>query len=252
MNLDPLITPLFQDPLVRQGLFYALDREAITQNIFLGFGEAAVGTQPPISPAYAPGRMQPEYSFDPERALELFSAAGWERDGEDGPLKRDGEEFEFEFVYAGGDSVVEQIVSYMQEAWDDIGVNMEPRSISGQALLDALESHEFDMALLAVTLSPDGSQTALFSCDAISFGLNFSSYCSEDWDALDEQQRREFDPDARTDILIQQSQTIWEDQPIGVLRFGVARTGYSTSLRNFYPNGYGFLWSIPYVWIEGG
>ncbi|CAN5513142.1 peptide-binding protein [soil metagenome] len=252
MNLDPGVTPLFQDQSVRQALFYALDRDSITENIFLGFGEAATGTQPPISPAYAPDRMSPSYTFDPAMALELRADAGWVRDGDDGPLERDGEQFEFEFVYAGGDSVVEQFVSYMQEAWDDIGVRMEPRSVSGQALLDALESHEFDMALLAVTLSPDGSQTALFSCDAISFGLNFSSYCSEEWDALDEQQRREFDPDARTELLIEQSQTIWEDQPIGVLRFGVARTGFSTILHNFYPNGYGFLWSIPYVWIESG
>ncbi|CAN5899882.1 peptide-binding protein [soil metagenome] len=252
MNLDPAVTPLFQDQSVRQALFYALDRDSITENIFLGFGEAATGTQPPISPAYAPDQMSPSYTFDPAMALELLADAGWVRDGDDGPLERDGEQFEFEFVYAGGDSVVEQFVSYMQEAWDDIGVRMEPRSISGQALLDALESHEFDMALLAVTLSPDGSQTALFSCDAISFGLNFSSYCSEEWDALDEQQRREFDPDARTELLIEQSQTIWEDQPIGVLRFGVARTGFSTTLHNFYPNGYGFLWSIPYVWIESG
>jgi ABC-type transport system substrate-binding protein len=139
----------------------------------------------------------------------------------------------------------------MQDAWDEIGVKMEPRSISGPALLDALETRDYDMALLAVTTSPDGSQTSLFSCDAISSGLNFGSYCSEEWDTLDAAQRREFDADARNELLIQQSQLIWEDQPIGVLRFGVARTGYTTTLRNFYPNGYGFLWSLLWVWIDG-
>lgn len=250
MNLDPAMTTLFQEPEVRQALFYALDRDAITESIFLGYGEAAVGTQPPISPAYAPDRMTPAYSFDPQRALELLAAAGWERDGDDGPLKREGKEFKFEFVYAGGDSVVEQIVSYLQDAWDEIGVKMEPRSVSGPALLDALETHDYDMALLAVTTSFDGSQTSLFSCDAISSGLNFGSYCSDAWDALDDQQRREFDAAARNELLIQQSQLIWEDQPIGVLRFGVARTGYTTTLHNFYPNGYGFLWSLPWVWID--
>jgi hypothetical protein len=35
-----------------------------------------------------------------------------------------------------------------------------------------------------------------------------------------------------------------------VIRFGVARTGYNTRLHNFYPNGYGFLWSLPFVWVE--
>ncbi|CAN5750201.1 peptide-binding protein [soil metagenome] len=250
MNLDTAVTPLFQDKEVRQALLYALDRDAITQNIFLGYGEAATGTQPPISPAYAPDQMTAEYSFDPARATELLAEAGWMRNGDQGTLKRDGEELSFDFLYAGGDSVVEQIVTYMEEAWKAVGVDMNPRSMSGQALLDALESRDFEMALLAVSLSPDGSQTALFACDAISFGLNFSSYCSEDWDRLDQQQRLEFDPDARTQLLIQQSQQIWEDQPVGVLRFGVARTGYSTDLQNFYPNGFGFLWSIPYVWID--
>lgn len=251
MNLDPAVTELFQDQSVRQALFYALDRDAITESIFLGYGEAATGTQPPISPAYAPDRMTPEYTFDPARALELFATAGWERDGENGPLKKDGQEFTFEFVYAGGDSVVEQIVSYMQDAWDEVGVKMEPRSVSGPALLDALETHDFDMALLAVTTSYDGSQTSLFSCDAISFGLNFGSFCNEEWDVLDDQQRREFNPDARNELLIEQSALIWDQQPIGVLRFGVARTGYTTTLHNFYPNGYGFMWSLPWVWIEG-
>jgi peptide/nickel transport system substrate-binding protein len=249
MNLDSQVTDLFQEKEVRQALFYALDRESITQNIFLGYGEAATGTQPPISPAYAPDRMTPQYAFDPDQALALLESAGWTREG-NGTLERDGEKFEFEFIYAGGDSVVEQIVAYLQEAWASVGVDMEPRSMSGQALLDALESRDFDMALLAVSLSPDGSQTALFACDAITTGLNFSSYCSEEWDTLDAQQRREFDANARTELLIQQSQVIWEDQPIGVLRFGVARTGYTTALHNFYPNGYGFLWSVPYIWIE--
>ncbi|HET8522441.1 MAG TPA: hypothetical protein VFL82_04350 [Thermomicrobiales bacterium] len=38
--------------------------------------------------------------------------------------------------------------------------------------------------------------------------------------------------------------------PVGVLRFGVARTGYNTRLHNFYRNGNGFLWSLPYVWVD--
>lgn len=251
-NLDPQRTTLFQDQEVRQALFTALDRDSITESIFLGFGEAAVGTQPPLSPAYAPDRMTPEYEYSPEAALELFAAAGWTDSNDNGTLDKDGQELEFELTYAGGDSVVEQIVAYMQEAWNEIGVSMEPRSVSGSALLDSLEAHDFEVALLAVSLTPDGSQTALFSCEAASFGLNFSSYCSEEWDELDEQQKREFDPAARTELLIQQSQRVWEDQPVGVIRFGVARTGYSIKLHNFYPNGYGFLWSLPYVWIEGG
>ena len=53
-------------------------------------------------------------------------------------------------------------------------------------------------------------------------------------------------------VFAVQSFHVWADQPVGPLRFGVARTGYSTKLQNFYPNAFGLLWSLPYVWIEGG
>jgi peptide/nickel transport system substrate-binding protein len=249
-NLDPAQNDLFQDQKVRQALFYALDRDSITQNIYFGYGEAATGTQPPISPAYAPDQMQPSYEFDPEKAKSLLAEAGWTID--DGVMTKDGQELEFDFLYSGGEPVVDQLVTYMKEAWEEIGVKVELTSIGGAALIERLESGDFDMALLAVSLSPDGNQTALFSCDAATNGLNFSHYCSEQWDQIDSEQRVEFDANDRTQLLIDQSQLIWEDQPVGPLRFGVARTGYSTKLQNFYPNGFGLLWSLPYVWIEGG
>lgn len=248
-NLDPEQTDLFQDQRVRQALFYALDRDSITRNIFFGYGEAAMGTQPPISPAYAPDRMVPAYAFDPEKAKSLLTEAGWTLN--DGTMEKDGQKFEFEFLYAGGEPVVDQIVTYMKEAWEAIGVKMKVTSLNGAALIDRLQSGDFEIALLAVSLSPDGNQTALFSCEAANSGLNFSHYCSEQWDQLDQQQRVEFDANTRTDLLIQQSATVWADQPVGPLRFGVARTGYSTRLQNFYPNAFGLLWSLPYVWIDG-
>lgn len=249
-NLDPAHTELFQDVKVRQALFYALDRESITQNIYFGYGQAAIGTQPPISPAYAPDQMQPPYDFDPEKAKSLLAEAGWTLD--DGVMKKDSQELEFDFLYSGGEPVVDQLVTYMKEAWEEIGVKIDLTSLNGPALIERLESGDFDVALLAVSLSPDGNQTALFSCDAAVTGLNFSHYCSEQWDQLDAEQRVEFDAIDRTQILVDQSRLIWEDQPVGPLRFGVARTGYSTKLQNFYPNGFGLLWSLPYVWIEGG
>jgi peptide/nickel transport system substrate-binding protein len=247
-NLDPDRTTLFTDPTVRQALFYAVDRDSITKNIFLGYGEPAVGVQPPLSPAYAPDRMTPTYAFDPDKARQLLASAGWTDTNGDGVVDKDGQKLKFELVYAGGATVVDQLVSYLKEAWAAIGVDMEPRATS--ALLDDLDSHDFQMALLALPLSTDGSQTINYACSAYDNGFNFMKFCDQQWDALDQQQRREFDPAKRRELLIEQSEIVWQQQPVGVIRFGVARTGYSARLHNFYPNGYGFLWSLPYVWVE--
>jgi peptide/nickel transport system substrate-binding protein len=250
MNLDPARTNLFTSKEVRQALFLALDRDSITQNIYYGFGQAAVGTQPKLSPAYAPDRMTPSFAFDPEGAKALLAQAGWTDSNNNGTVDKDGEEFKFTLIYGSGDSTGEQIVAYMQQAWKAIGVDMELEAIGGQELLDRLRGHDFDMFLNSYDLVPDGDQSILFACDSYRTGFNFGAYCNPEWDALNEQQKREFDPVKRTELLVQQSQIIWEDQAVGPLRFGIPRTGYNTRVHNFHPNGYGFLWSLPYVWVD--
>ncbi|MGI8476044.1 MAG: ABC transporter substrate-binding protein [Thermomicrobiales bacterium] len=250
MNLDPAKSVLFQDAKVRQALFTALDRDSITQNIFLGFGQSAVGTQPKLSPAYAPDKMTPAYAFDPVKAKALLAEAGWVDTNNDGSVDKDGKEMSFRLSYASGDATVDQIVAYMQEAWAKVGVKMEPDGADFSALLTKLQTHSFDMTLLAFNLSPDGSQGPIFTCSAYKSAFNYWRYCNQAWDQLDAAQKREFDPEKRAALLVQQSQIIWGDLPIGPIRFGVARTGYNSRIHNFHPNGYGLLWSLPYLWVD--
>ena len=251
MNLDPERTTLFQAKEVRQALLYALDRQSITDNIFFGYGQPAVGTQPELSAAYAPDRMSPSYAYDPAKAKELFAQAGWTDSNNDGTLDKDGQKFEFTLLYSGGDATVDQLVSYIQDAWEAVGVDMELDSVEGNGFSDRLRSYDFDMYLGAYSLTPDGDQGILFTCDAYVNGFNFGRYCNERYDQLDQQQQREFNPAVRTELLIQQSQILWDEQPIGPIRFGVARTGYNTRIHNFHPSGYGLLWSLPYIWVDG-
>jgi peptide/nickel transport system substrate-binding protein len=250
MNLDAEKNRVLQEVEVRQAMMMAIDRDAITENIFHGFGEAAVGTQPPLSPAYAPDQMSPSLAFDPQAAGALLDSVGWRDTNDDGVRDRGGVKLEMSLIYATGDSTTSQIVSYLQEAWKSVGIGVELEAIDFGVMVDRLEAKDFDLAFLAFSLASDGSQTSLFACDQIDGGLNFMSYCNQEWDQLDEAQKREFDPEARAQLLIQQSQIIWRDQPVGVIRFGIARTGYRDTIHNFYPNGYGFLWSLPYLWSE--
>ena len=249
-NVDPEKTTLFEDQRVRQALFQALDRHAITDTIFLGYGEVATGPQPKLSPAYAPDRMTAQYPFDPEKAKQLLAAAGWTDSDDDGLVDKDGTKMEFTLLLGEGGSTVEQMATYMQQAWSEVGAKVKVDLVPGGTLLEALDAREFDVALVAFNFGPDGSQGALFGCDAYETGFNFSRYCNPKYDELEQQQKREFDPAKRRDLLIEQSNLVWNDLPVGMIRFGVGRTGYTTRLHNFYPNGYAFLWSLPWVWLE--
>jgi peptide/nickel transport system substrate-binding protein len=240
LNVDGQRVPAFSDQRVRQALYQAVDRQTLTDTLFAGFGEPAVGTHPPLSPAYAPDQMPSTYPYDPEAAKSLLREAGW-----DDSLK-------VSILYVGGDATVDGMLAFLQESWNEIGVDVDLENISGEVLQERLYDGDFDMALTVVNLTPEGSQGLLFNCDAATNGFNYGRYCNVEYDALDERQLREFDPALRVQQQIQLQQMVWADLPIGPIRFGEARTGYSMRIHNFFPNGYGFLWSLPFVWVESG
>jgi peptide/nickel transport system substrate-binding protein len=251
-NLDPSRSEALADRRVRQAMYQAIDRQSITENIFLGFGEPAVGTQPPLSPSYAPDQMQPAYPYDPEAPRQLLAEAGWTDSDDNGWVDKDGESLKLTMIYSGDDASVKEMLAYMQEAWKEVGIEVEIENVDGGVLQQRLVERDFDLSILLFELLSDGSQGYLFSCEDAKTGFNYSGYCNPAYDELDERQKREFDPARRVQMQVELSQMIWNDLPVGPIRFGVKRTGYDSRIQNFFPNGYGFLWSLPFVWVESG
>lgn len=248
VNLDAERNPALADLRVRRALYQAFDRDQITSELFVGFGKAAVGTQPPPSLAYAGDELTP-YPYDPAAATSLLAEAGWTDSDGDGTVDKDGEELKLSLLYGGGDATVEGTVAYMQEEWAKIGVEVDLENFTGD-VEQRLRSGDFDLVLLAPGFSPDGGQGIFFTCDAVESGFNFGGYCNPALDELEEAQLRELDPARRRELLVEQQRLIWADLPVFPIRFGVARTGYTDRLHNFYPNSYGFLWSLPYLWVD--
>jgi peptide/nickel transport system substrate-binding protein len=250
-NLDPEKTTLFQDKEVRQALFIAIDKEAIRENIYLGFGEVPRGTQPVLSPAYDAESIEDPFEFDPERARELLASAGWEDTDGDGIVEKDGQPLSFTLTTSsGGGATTDQLLAEIQQRWRDIGVDMQPSLIEFPALVEIItNTFDFEVVLLGFNWSPDGGQGAMFDTESYRTSFNFMKYSNPEFDELEDQQLRELDPERRRQLLIQQSQIVWEDQPVGIYRFGTDRTGYSSRIRNYFPNGFGQYWSFPWVWI---
>lgn len=108
LQLDPTTPPL-DDVRVRQALNYAVDKEAIVNNILGGLGTVLGGVLSPLHFGYDPS-VKP-YPYDPERARRLLAEAGYP-DG-------------FEIVFKATGSRIpyaREIVSAIQGYWADVGV----------------------------------------------------------------------------------------------------------------------------------
>jgi ABC-type transport system substrate-binding protein len=141
----------------------------------------------------------------------------------------------------------------MQRYWGAIGVaaNIPPpeRWDSLQAKLQKGEL-EFDVIIRNKPWNPSGNQGSVFHGDPPGAD-NLAGWGSPEYDALDDQQVHEFDPEKRRELLIQLSSLAWNEMPIGVLHFIRRSVAYSPSLHNFEPHALaGTYWSMPFVWKD--
>jgi len=248
-NLDPEVTTKWQDQRVRQALFYALDRESIVNDSLLGYGEVAQGTQPVVSYAYAPDRITTKYIYDPEKAKSLLTEAGWTDTDGDGIVDKDGNSLSFELLYRSGSPTEDQLVAYLQDAWRAIGVDASPRSLEFPALIEATTTNPtFDIAIYRFLWDASFLQDAMFGCDQYQVGFNDMKYCNSELDAINDDARRTFDQDARRELLIQASNIVNDEQPVGIMYFLQDHDAYSDRLQNYSPSTWGV--DLSQVWIQ--
>jgi peptide/nickel transport system substrate-binding protein len=248
-NLDPEKSTLFEDVRVRQALLYALDRESMATDILLGNARVAHGSQPEISYAYAPDRLTTQYTYDPEKARELLADAGWADSDGDGILDREGTPLSFEVLYPAGSPTYDQELAYMQDAWQEVGVDAQPTSLDFPALLGTITGdHTFDMAFLGFGWDATFIQDLMFGCDQYEGGFNVVRYCNPQLDEINARAKRTLPEAPRRELVIAATDMINEDLPVGILHFTDATIGYSSRLQNFRPTAWGL--DLTSIWIR--
>jgi len=130
--------PWFNDVRVRRALLHAIDREAMTQNVFKG---ERIVSHIPLSRARKSYKKAVEaatiYKYDPERAKRLLAEAGW-TPGPDGVLANaKGERLEFEFRCTAERRDHEQAQAIIADYWKKIGVRTHIKNMPNRLLNSA-------------------------------------------------------------------------------------------------------------------
>ena len=110
-----------------------------------------------------------------------------------------------------------------------------PRALEFPALIEATTTNPTSTSRSMVCLGRSFIQDAMFGCDQYQVGFNDMKYCNPELDEINEEAKRTFDEDARRELLIQASNIVNDEQPVGILVFEKGHTAFNDSLQNYGP-----------------
>lgn len=182
-NLQSETLPFFQESTVRQALFMLLDRQAIIDKTLSG--QAVLSNGNPILPwswAFNPTQEYPGYN--PSRATELLTQAGWIDSNGDGIRDNNGTPFEF-VLLVSNNSVQSAVARSIARQWQNAGIDATVEIVDA-GLPAQLAQHQFEAALIEVELFGDPDPYRFWHQTQSDGGQNFSS-----WDNVEASQALE-------------------------------------------------------------
>lgn len=186
------------DKRFRQALAYAIDRDELVDIVARGYGLAGSPGFIPSDHTWYNDEIE-GYEHDPEKARELLDEMGY--DGE-----------EIELLTKGGDQRYERLGGLIKEDLEEVGINVDLRSMDSKTVDAKVREDNFDLAISGHGgLIGDPNFLADMTID-----MDFNSAKYDDNDELTailEEQVHEMDEDDRRE-LIDQAQVLYaEDVP---------------------------------------
>lgn len=242
-NLDPEVTPLFQDVRTRQALLYALDRQAMVDSIAFGLADVANSVVPPLSWAYNPDN-EPVYPYDVAKAQALLDEAGWRDEDGDGVREahgvvsvEDGTPFSFELRTNAGNQEREQAIVAMQQYWAQVGVEAKTATKEWNALLaDLMETHQYEVVVIGFNWDVDPDESPMWHSKSYGDGFNIARYMNPDLDQILDAALQTTDVETRKAYYYQMQHILAEDVPAPIIYFRRGTECWNDKLHEYNVN----------------
>ncbi len=217
LNLD---NPILADERVRHALLHAIDREAISEQLFAGRQPVAHGSVSPLDWVY--DENAPRYSFDPEEAARLLDEAGWSEIRNGVRHNEAGEPLRLQIMTTAGNRSRELVQQVLQSQWRNVGADVTIRNEPAAVFFgETVSRREFDaMAMFAWLSSPENvPRTTLHSEQIPSAengwsGQNHMGYSNPEMDDLIDRLEIELDRDKRQALWAELQRLYADDLPV--------------------------------------
>jgi peptide/nickel transport system substrate-binding protein len=208
-----LKNPLFTDKLVRQAISYAIDKQELIDVVLMGLGQIATGPYKPGTWAY--NKNVRSYPYDPSKARELLTQAGWEDHDGDGIIDRNGTPFQFTILTNIGNAQRAKCAEIIQYRLNQIGISVKIRIIEWASFINQfINQRRFEAVILGWTIPQDPDLYDIWhSVKTKPEELNFISYRNTEVDTLLEKARHTFDFNERKRCYFRIQEILAEEQP---------------------------------------
>ncbi len=201
----------YSDLRVRKAISYAIDRTVISNNTLHGCAAPAIG---PVMPSMAWfNRDTKGYPYDPAKAKELLTEAGWVDTDGDGIVEKDGEEFSVTLYTYPQRPGLQPMAEAIQAMLSDVGIKVDIRVMEFSAIAEHMTDRDMKLSAYALAMVPDPDYY-LRRIYHSKGAYNAWGYSDPEMDSLLEEGLRTFDPDKRREIYNRVQEKALDEVPL--------------------------------------
>ena len=250
LNLD---NPVLKDKRVRKALIHAIDREAISQQLFAGRQPVAHSSVNPLDWVY--DKDLPKYAYDPEEAARLLSEAGWSAMRGGFRHNAKGERLTLEIMTTAGNRSRELVEQVLQNQWKRAGIDLRIRNEPARVFFGqtVTERRFTGLAMFAWISAPESvPRTTLHSAHIPKAennfaGQNYTGFANAEMDDLLERIEVELDRDKRRALWSRLQRIYAAELPVIPLYFRANPFVLPKWLKGVEPTGHQFPTTL---WVE--
>ena len=246
--------PQFKDRNIRHALIYAIDREAISKQLFGGRQPVAHSSVNPLDWVY--DDTVKKYRYDPKKALELIVKSGFTKLKNGIRHHKDtGQALRFEFMTTAGSKARELVQQVLQSQWKAVGIDVRIKNEPARVYFgQTVTQRKFTALAMYAWLSapesvPRGTlhSAHIPTSDNGWAGQNYTGFKNAEMDALIERIEVELDKPSRKELWRRLQEIYVTELPVIPLYFRAEPYILPKWLTGVEPTGHQYTTSL---WVE--
>lgn len=235
---------------IRRGLAYAIDKELLVDEVWLGQAKRLCAIYAPTSWAHHPD--VPCYDYNPEQALEEFAKSGYTLEG--GKLVNEtGEQLKLKFLYGPNTSPTAELIAVtVQDYLKEVGIELQVEGLEWSSFLDATDAEEptWDIFLGGWRSGIEPHSAATVWAEENIPSLNSVAYINPEMTEYFEQAGATYDREQRKAAYGKAQEIIAEDLPYITLAYRKSASAKNNRVQGIEPTVLGIDWNQEEWYIE--